>query len=233
MSMKSDKLLSLVLTFGCAFIILLLLGTWQLERLVWKNSLLQKISNQFELPPTKLNIDVIKDIYKYEHRKIITSGTYFFDDSITVYSKVYEGIVGRDMVVPFETKYGLILVNKGFIPEKNYKSYINKGKSNLIHIEGLVKIPKSKNYFTPENDFVNGEWYYINIDDISKYTGLILQKFLIIENSTDKSENFPVGRSNAHKDIPNNHLQYSLTWFSLAIVLFFVVQSVWNKNIKV
>ena len=97
----------------------------------------------------------------------------------------------------------------------------------------MVKIPKSKNYFTPENDFVNGEWYYINIDDISKYTGLILQKFLIIENSTDKSENFPVGRSNAHKDIPNNHLQYSLTWFSLAIVLFFVVQSVWNKNIKV
>ena len=134
MSMKSDKLLSLVLVFGCAFIFLLVLGTWQLERLVWKKNLLLKISNQFELPPSKLNIDVINNINKYEHRKIITSGTYFFDDSITIYSKVYEGNVGRDLVVPFETKYGLILVNKGFIPEKNYKSYINTGKSNVIQV---------------------------------------------------------------------------------------------------
>ena len=33
MSLKSDKLLSMVLAFACSFIFLLALGVWQLERL--------------------------------------------------------------------------------------------------------------------------------------------------------------------------------------------------------
>ena len=42
MSLKSDKLLSMVLAFACSFIFLLALGVWQLERLAWKNNLLQQ-----------------------------------------------------------------------------------------------------------------------------------------------------------------------------------------------
>ena len=233
MSLKSDKLLSMVLAFACSFIFLLALGVWQLERLTWKNNLLQRLSNQLELPAAKLSFDIVKDINRYEFRKIITNGTYSFDNSITIYSKVHEGYVGRDLIVPLETEYGWILVNKGFIPEKNYRSYLKEGQSNLIHLEGLVKIPRKKSYFTPENNFINGEWYYINIDDIREFTGLPLLNFLIIENIKNKSEKFPIPREEVYRDIPNNHLQYSLTWFSLAIVLFFIVRAFWNKNIKV
>ena len=60
-----------------------------------------------------------------------------------------------------------------------------------------------------------------------------LLNFLIIESSKNKSEKFPIPREEVYRDIPNNHLQYSLTWFSLAIVLFFIVRAFWNKNIKV
>ena len=69
MSLKSDKLLSMVLAFACSFIFLLALGVWQLERLTWKNNLLQRLSNQLELPAAKLSFDIVKDINRYEFRK--------------------------------------------------------------------------------------------------------------------------------------------------------------------
>ncbi|PPR29074.1 MAG: hypothetical protein CFH32_01185, partial [Alphaproteobacteria bacterium MarineAlpha9_Bin2] len=42
---------------------------------------------------------------------------------------------------------------------------------------------------------------------------------------------FPIAGQYIHKNIPNDHLQYAFTWFSLAIVLFIILRIFWSKNI--
>ena len=103
---------------------------------------------------------------KYKSRKIKLEGNFLYDSSLTIFSRVYKGEVGRHVIVPIETKYGWILVNKGFIPEKNYTDYLKKGYSTFIEIEGFIHLPDYKSYFTPENYVNKGEWYYLNIEEI-------------------------------------------------------------------
>ena len=145
--MYSSKLLNLIISFSLSFIILLSLGTWQLERLIWKQSLLKQISEQISLPAIDLSYSIIGNIKKYKSRKIKLEGNFLYDSSLTIFSRVYKGEVGRHVIVPIETKYGWILVNKGFIPEKNYTDYLKKGYSTFIEIEGIIYLTKSDEEF--------------------------------------------------------------------------------------
>jgi len=213
-----------------AFIILLSLGTWQLERLKWKQSLLKQISEQTSLPAIDLSYSIIHNIKKYKNRKIKLEGNFSYDLSLTIFSRVYKGEVGRHMIVPMETKYGWLLVNKGFIPEKNYTDYLKEGYSPFIKIEGIIHLPDYKSYFTPENNVNKGEWYYLNIEEIKQYIDLPLLEFVVFEAKSDNSARFPIAGQYRYNNIPNDHLQYALTWFSLAIVLFIIMRIFWNKH---
>ena len=44
-----------------SFIILLVLGTWQVQRLVWKSDLISEYNNNFEKQPVTID-EVLKDI---------------------------------------------------------------------------------------------------------------------------------------------------------------------------
>ena len=230
--MYSSKLLNLIISFSLSFIILLSLGTWQLERLIWKQSLLKQISEQASLPLIDLSYPIIRNIKKYKSRKIKLEGNFLYDSNLTILSRVYKGKVGRHVIVPMKTKYGWVLVNTGFIPERNYTDYLKKGYSPSVRIEGIIHLPDYKSYFTPENNVNKGEWYYVNIEEIKKYVDLPLLEFIVFEEKSNNSSKFPVAGQYRYNNIPNNHFQYALTWFSLAIVLFIIVRIFWNKNLN-
>ena len=228
--MYSSKLLNLIISFSLSFIILLSLGTWQLERLIWKQSLLKQISEQMSLPVIDLSYSIIRNIQKYKSRKARLEGNFLYDSSLTILSRVYKGKVGRHVIVPMKTQYGWVLVNTGFIPEKNYTDYLKNGYSSFVRIEGIIHLPDNKSYFTPENNVNKGEWYYLNIDEIKKFVDFPLLEFIVFEGKGNNSGKFPVAGQYRYNNIPNNHFQYALTWFSLAIVLFIIMRIFWNKN---
>ena len=230
--MYSSKLLNLIISFSLSFIILLSLGTWQLERLIWKQSLLKQISEQMSLPVIDLSYSIIRNIKKYKSRKTRLEGNILYDSSLTILSRVYKGKAGRHVIVPMKTKYGWVLVNTGFIPEKNYTDYLKNGYSPFVRIEGIIHLPDNKNYFTPENNVNKGEWYYLNIEEIKKYVDLPLLEFIVFEGKSNNSGDFPIAGQYRYNNIPNNHFQYALTWFSLAIVLFIIMRIFWNKHLK-
>ena len=101
--MYSSKLLNLIISFSLSFIILLSLGTWQLERLIWKKSLLKQISEQASLPLIDLSYPIIKNIKKYKSRKIKLEGNFLYDSNLTILSRVYKGKVGRHVIVRMKT----------------------------------------------------------------------------------------------------------------------------------
>ena len=228
--MSINKLIKALIFSSLAMIILLSLGTWQLERLRWKSHIISNINKQISLSPREINASVINDIKNYNYRRIKLEGTYIYNKNITIYSKVLNGKVGRHLIIPFKTKFGYILINKGFIPKDYNIDVAFAEKAKNISINGIVKFQQKINYFTPKNNLITNEWYYINLDEISKFLNIPLLGFYLIEEDNPK-ERYPVG-SQYNLKVPNDHLQYAITWFSLAIALSIFMHLLWRKNVN-
>ncbi len=226
--MSNKKLFLSLIYSSIAIIILVSLGTWQLERLRWKTNILSSMKLSLSMPPIKISSEIIENINKYSYRRIALTGNYLNDNYLTIYSKVLNKKVGKHLVVPFKTQYGTILVNRGFIP-KDF-NIINENKSGLVKINGIVKFQQKINYFTPKNNIYKNEWYYININDVSDYLSAPLLNFYIVEENNIE-EKYPVG-SQYNINIPNDHLQYAITWFSLALALSIFMNIFWRKNVS-
>ena len=228
--MSINKLIKALIFSSLTMIILLSLGTWQLERLRWKSHIISNINKQISLSPREINASVINDIKNYNYRRIKLEGTYIYNKNITIYSKVLNGKVGRHLIIPFKTKFGYILINKGFIPKDYNIDLAFAEKAKNISINGIVKFQQKINYFTPKNNLITNEWYYINLDEISKFLNIPLLGFYLIEEDNPK-ERYPVG-SQYNLKVPNDHLQYAITWFSLAIALSIFMHLLWRKNVN-
>lgn len=228
--MSINKLIKALIFSSLAMIILLSLGTWQLERLRWKSHIISNINKQISLSPREINASVINDIKNYNYRRIKLEGTYIYNKNITIYSKVLNGKVGRHLIIPFKTKFGYILINKGFIPKDYNIDVAFAENAKNISINGIVKFQQKINYFTPKNNLITNEWYYINLDEISKFLNIPLLGFYLIEEDNPK-ERYPVG-SQYNLKVPNDHLQYAITWFSLAIALSIFMHLLWRKNVN-
>ena len=186
------------------------------------------MKESLSLPPLKITGQVIDNIDQYSFRRIQLTGNYLYKDNITIYSKVFNKKVGKHLIVPLETQYGIILVNRGFIPSDfNIENNIKSGE---ISINGIVKFQQKINYFTPNNNVIKNEWYYININEVSNFLSLPLLNFYIVEENNIE-EKYPVG-SQYNINIPNDHLQYAITWFSLALALSIFINIFWRKNVS-
>ena len=226
--MSNKKLFLSLIYSSIAILILISLGTWQLERLKWKTIILSSMKTSLSMPSIELSNEIIGNINKYRFRHITLIGSYLNNNYLTIYSKVLNKKVGMHLVVPFKTQYGTILVNRGFIPKGfNINSQM---EPEIIQINGIIKFQQKINYFTPKNNISKNQWYYINIDEISNMLSMPLLNFYLIEENNTK-EKYPVG-SQYNINIPNDHLQYAITWFSLAFALSIFINVFWRKNVK-
>ena len=129
------------------------------------------------------------------------------------------------MLVPLKTDYGYLLVNRGFITDAGLKN-LNED-TEVLNITGMINFSSKKPYFIPNNNLQNNDWYYVNIKEIGEYLSLNLLNYYLIEEN-NLAEPFPIG-SQYNIDIPNDHLQYAFTWFSLALALSVFMHLVWRK----
>ncbi len=87
--MNNKKLFLSLIYSSMALLILVSLGTWQLERLRWKTDILSSMKESLSLPPLKITGQVIDNIDQYSFRRIQLTGNYLYKDNITIYSKVF------------------------------------------------------------------------------------------------------------------------------------------------
>ena len=192
------------------------LGTWQIYRLQWKLDLINEINyglNSESVPYSKKNI--------INYQKVKLSGTFDFGKQIYLYSLNSNGKPGYDIITPLKINSNeILIVNRGWISNdlKNNKN-INKMKSKSF--EGIVKKISKPNPFKPENDIKNNVWYSLKLEDLQNFTGYKLTNFVLY---LQNSENNLVEKKIISPDLPNNHLKYALTWYSVAlsILLYFL-----------
>ena len=205
------KLLFNIFVFS-VIILFCALGSWQLVRLQWKNNLIYQISEGLKSPAINYSNKI-----ESNYQRIYVNGEYNFEKQIYLYSLNEKGEPGYDVITPFRT-VGLenILVNRGWIKtvQKN-KNEINKNTSKKI--QGLLRKNVKKNIFKPNNEIEKNIWFSINLIDVKKFTGKTFNDYILYLE--DEKINTPKPKK-ITIDLPNNHLKYAITWYSISISIF-------------
>jgi surfeit locus 1 family protein len=188
------------------------LGTWQLVRLQWKNTLINQISEGLKSSPVNYSNKV-----KVNYQRVVIEGNYNFEKQIYLYSLNDKGQPGYDVITPFE---GLnsenILVNRGWI-KSNLKNNYNIDRIKGNKIQGLILRNVKPNVFKPENDLERNIWFSINLEQVKEVTGKNFSNYILYLE--DKKTNIPKPKK-ITIDLPNNHLKYAITWYSISISIF-------------
>tara|TARA_B100001093_G_scaffold399488_1_gene386956 strand:+ start:383 stop:946 length:564 start_codon:yes stop_codon:yes gene_type:complete len=155
------------------------------------------------------------NLIRKNYQRVVSDGSYNYKNQIYLYSLNETGKPGFDVITPFETiSKEIVLVNRGWIPkELKELPEINSYKGNT-KITGLLRKIYKANIFKPENDINDNIWFSVNLDDLEKFTGKKFSNFIIYLE--DKDVKTPSPRK-ITVDVPNNHLKYAITWYSIAI----------------
>lgn len=218
-----------------ALAILLALGTWQVERLKWKEGLIATIAERTHAAP--LPLAEIEQQYRttgdVEYSPVRAEGTFFHEGERHFFA-TWEGQSGFYVYTPLRLADGRFLfVNRGFVPyDRKDPALRSEGQvSGTAAVTGLARNPLSEkpSFVVPENQPEKNIFYWKDRDAMAQTAGLPagaeVLPFFVDADASPNPGGLPVGGVTII-DLPNNHLQYALTWYGLAAALAAVL-GVW------
>ena len=201
------------------------LGTWQLKRLEWKESLLEKIEERQHSFIETLKVSDLSVENEFINGQIKARPLY--NKEIAIVPRTYDEQVGMHVIPPFELEDGTtLLVNRGWAP-KDYKlgrapEWTKSDFGHIPHIAGTIRSYPKANSFTPKNDPAEGKWYHIEPNEIAAALNLsapapvMLYEIDLLDGAHGKHYPTPLA---LEPKINNNHLQYAYFWFAMALAL--------------
>lgn len=198
----------------CGLIILFGLGTWQLQRLEWKHTLLEALDESYQqAAPQVTAIDPSLDL----KRGTIT-GRFLRDKNIKLSPRTHDGAPGYHVFTPFvTTNKTTLLVNRGWIGLDDDEIKTPRTRQTLT---GLFRAPIKANMFVPQNVPETNAWHRLDLPQIQTALDLKALAPIILYTEDKTAENLlPVGKK---PELNNNHLQYAFFWFAMAAALLSV-----------
>ncbi|MCA3457139.1 MAG: SURF1 family protein [Rhodobacter sp.] len=192
---------------GCA--ILIALGSWQMQRLAWKQAILAQISAR--LADTPVALPTMPDPTVDKYLPVRVAGR-FTGTGIDVLASLRGVGAGYRVIAAFQTDDGRrIMIDRGFLPEDQRD---RPRKATVASILGTLHWPDETDSFTPPPDTARAIWFARDVPAMAAV--LQTEPVLIVarEATGDGITPLPVDT----QGIPNNHLNYAVTWFSLAAV---------------
>lgn len=104
-----------------------------------------------------------------------------------------------------------ILLDRGFVPIDEKETPRHLG---AITVEGALQWPREHDSFTAEPDLETNIWFARDVPRMAEALGTE-PVLLVTRASDDPGQPLPLPVS---VNIRNNHLEYAITWFSLALV---------------
>lgn len=200
-----------------ALLVLINLGLWQLDRLEWKEAIIEKIAKANETD-IETNAIVLEEATEFQRGYL---KGHFVDTGkapLKIAPRTHDGAVGAHIVRPFQTADGhYILVNNGWI-SADFDGF-PKVHFQPMTIVGHLRLPEEAGMFTPKNRPESNLWYNLDIDQISDYYGLPFEDY-VFYNEGDYTLPTPFDGLPQPR---NKHMQYAAFWFSMAGVLILLV----------
>ncbi len=215
-----------------ALVILVLFGYWQVQRLQWKTALIQELEIRGAGPAIPLLLDARISAEDLMFRRITVTGRYMHEAEMHLLNRVRDGMPGINVFTPLLRADGgnTLLVNRGWVPMDWPGTPIeNQGAEPVIvEVTGVVRIPEPPNWLTPGNEPEKNDWYFIDLAGMSAAAGVLpFADYYVFATGEKNLAGEPVpwlapDPNEWRVDLPNNHLTYAITWFSLAGALFVI-----------
>jgi surfeit locus 1 family protein len=209
----------------------LALGAWQVERLHWKEALIAKRETALAAPPAGMPASLAEAAALELHR-VVAAGVFLNDREILLHAIGPNGDIGFDVLTPLHEASGrVVFVNRGFVPvELKERARRRAGEPpGPVQVAGLLRLPPAQKpgWFRPDNQPDRNEWFWIDLPAIGAADGLAdVAPFYLDADATPNPGGWPQGGATLPA-LPNNHLEYAITWFSLAVaalVIYFLSQ---------
>ncbi len=198
------RLTGALLLGGLGTAVLLGLGTWQVQRLAWKEGVLELIEARMNeaLPALPAAPD------PEAHRYLRTHLTGTIEAGELHVLGALNG-PGYRIIAPLALIDGRrILLDRGFVPEREKTAPRPTGP---VEVDGNLLWPDETDSFTPAPNLDRNIWFARDVDSMAEALAtepvLVVARALSLPGTTP----YPV-----MVDIPNNHRNYAITWFLLA-----------------
>jgi surfeit locus 1 family protein len=195
------------------------LGVWQLQRLQWKNALIERVETGLAAAPRaapRASEWSNEDAYT----RVEVSGV-FLHEHETLVQAVTDLGPGWWVMTPLRTQDGVVLVNRGFVPsEKRAPASRQSGQLvGQVTVTGLLRASEPHGGFLRANAPEEGRWYSRDVGAIARASGLpeVLTAYFVDADAKPNPGGYPVGGLTVIR-FRNDHLVYALTWFVLAIL---------------
>lgn len=212
--------------------VLCTLGGWQLQRMGEKRAFIERLDAQAKATPAPLpaSADWPKlDAAALDLTRAQAKGSYLDGGLASVRTTIAAGPpgsrqlagFGRWVFQGFRLEDGAtILVNRGFVPEERFATIAPA--SGPATVTGFLRAPEARNNFTPADLPQKREFYTRDPAAIAAALSLPATAPFYLEAERQGDGLTPPAGVDAKEliaRIPDNHLQYALTWFGLALTL--------------
>ena len=232
--MPTKSLVRLTVLMLVAFAVLIGLGVWQLQRLHWKEGLIAEIETRTKSEPISLDqaIAIAREGHYPNYYRVKVEGRFDHTKELYLYA-VSEGRAGWHVITPLKTEDGeVVLIDRGFVPDelRNPASRAAGELDGVLAVTGIVRVPEAQGSFTPDNEVGANRWFWRDLQAMSRATGAgEVAPFFLEAEKSNVPGGWPEG-GQTRLELPNNHLQYAITWFLLAACLL-VVYGVYVRSL--
>lgn len=206
---------------GSCVAILCTLGTWQVQRLQWKNDITAKLQAQYAQGGKTLRADDLGTIEAGSFKYGTVNGQPLKDKAVLLGPRILEGRSGYHLLLPVEMADGnVLIVNTGWVGSL-WSDTLEDRLGTLpatITARGIVRHPDWSS-FASKNSPANDLWFRADVAEIA--TARDIESIYPVILYADKIEP-ELADVTIHEEqwLPRNkHLQYALFWYALAVVM--------------
>lgn len=190
-------------------VVLIGLGVWQVQRLAWKEGILAEIDATISADPVALPAAPVAA--RDQYLPVLVQGR-FTGEGLRVLASLKQVGAGYRLIGAFETDDGRrVLVDRGFLPID--EKAVTPGAAR---IRGNLHWPAEVDSYTPSQPDKGGLWFARDVPAMASALGT--EPVMVVTWAADPADPALIAIPVDTTHIPNDHLAYAITWFSLAVV---------------
>lgn len=216
---------TLAALLACA--LLVALGAWQLQRLQWKERLIDQLAERTSAAPMPLPDD-LSDPEALAYRPVRLNGRFLHDRELYLVGRTYRGQAGSHVVTPMALDDGrTILVDRGWVPPERRDSATRPAGQvdGVVTVDGLLRPGgwRGSAAFKPTNQPDERLWVWPDLPEMTAKAGLqrAVETLYVAAGAEANPGGYPIG-GQTQVTLRNDHLQYAITWYALAVVLLVI-----------
>ena len=194
-----------------------------MERLQWKEGLIAQRNAALHAAPVPVPA-TLDEAVPLEFHPVRAEGVFLNDHELYLNAQNAHGDAGVDIIAPLRLDDGrTLMVNRGFVPTSHQSPATRAAgrPTEKLAVTGLLRVVQidQRSSFTPPNEPTRNSWFFIDLPAMAKAAGVdTVLPFYLDADATPNPGEFPVGGQTI-TDLPNDHLQYAITWYALAAAL--------------